>query len=249
MRDQKIREWAQRKLDEGIDPQRLRKVLEKKGYEPSIVDEISDEVQDNSEGGAEENESEPIDINSFDSSPKPDNLSEKNHNQASKNGEKLEATKKTEHLEKIAGDLTTDIEKGVMKSWKPVLGIAVVLVLIGSAWMFLPSALENSGEHTDNFNQKQASQSTDENTKTETEKVVFEDGRASPSDLTIPTDQKVVFSNSLDQNLEIDFERNLETLRLETGESQTVEVGSTVYYTAFPTEADGSEIYGSINVN
>jgi len=38
----KIKAWAKKKLDDGVDEQRVRKVLRRQGHDPSIVDELKD---------------------------------------------------------------------------------------------------------------------------------------------------------------------------------------------------------------
>ncbi|WP_414836796.1 hypothetical protein [Candidatus Nanohalococcus occultus] len=60
MADEKLSKWVRKKLDEGVSKQRLRKVLENSGHDPSIVDE-ADSPFDASSNGKAENSFEPDD--------------------------------------------------------------------------------------------------------------------------------------------------------------------------------------------
>lgn len=51
MATEKLKEWIRQKQEEGISNQRIKKSLEKTGYDPSIVDELDDPFD--SEGGNE----------------------------------------------------------------------------------------------------------------------------------------------------------------------------------------------------
>lgn len=42
MAEEQIKEWVEKKLDQGVDDKRIRQLLEEKGYDPDIVDEVKD---------------------------------------------------------------------------------------------------------------------------------------------------------------------------------------------------------------
>lgn len=46
--ENRLREWVEQKLDEGVDPERLKESLEDTGHDPSVVDEVRDPFQEDS---------------------------------------------------------------------------------------------------------------------------------------------------------------------------------------------------------
>lgn len=55
--DEKIEEWIQGKLDDGIEPERIKKSLENTGHDPELVDKIDDPFAD--EESEQEEDEEP----------------------------------------------------------------------------------------------------------------------------------------------------------------------------------------------
>jgi|GEM_PF-4179390 len=43
MSEGKIENWVRSKLDEGVDPQKLKKVLQKNGHDPAVVDSVKEQ--------------------------------------------------------------------------------------------------------------------------------------------------------------------------------------------------------------
>lgn len=52
--DEFLEDWVEEKLDEGIDPQRLKKILRERDRDPEVVDEVASPFEKNEETGQEE---------------------------------------------------------------------------------------------------------------------------------------------------------------------------------------------------
>lgn len=93
-------------------------------------------------------------------------------------------------------------------------------------------------------------QLTSQSIEGDVHEVSFENNRADPSRPTISEEDGVKFVNNEEENLMVQFDREVETFEIDSGEEMTVNVSNIVYYEARPVdeEAEFRAISGGVNV-
>lgn len=267
MSSQKIEDWIKTKLEEGVDRQRLRKVLEKKGYNPEIVEELPEDkdkvVESRDQQGSEHSTSDlhqsldekigseenTIELGKKQDKDKPDNSVNKQDSGTSDN-EYSKLSKEAEHLEGIAGNLKKDIES----KWKPGLEVIILIGVLVLGAVFATSVQGSFNQFSDSLgledsqpveNSEPAQNTSD---KVDDTLVKLEDGLAKPSRPAVSSNENVVFQNNEDYGLELEFEGEKTGFKLDTGKQKTAQFNSITYYTATPNSEEGNDIKGSITI-
>lgn len=213
MTKEEIRDWVRRKLDEGVEEQKIRQVLSRKGQDPSIVDEVRNSSRSEPE---KETEWQPTGIHDDSASRQ----KEGNHG----------------------------FEKG-QENWKYVMGLLFLSTVVVVGFIHVPevdlsrsSAIQEPD--TDNSSNQQDQIQVPENTT----RVTISNSVAKPSRPVISSNESILFVNNADHGFNITFDRAAESFVLPRGQSETVDVDLSVYYTAKPINSDAGAVKGSIGV-
>lgn len=266
MTDSKIRAWLEKKLEEGIEPERLKKALKHEGYDPKLIDEIqSEKTQSNekeeeviespnkvSEKDHESEEDSKQSIKSSSNSSEIDLEDYGSKNDVSYSEEKNSGfEEEAKHLKNIAGGLKSDIKSG----WKPgleILAVFTVLVL-GIGFVNTIDSPFSQLKQTIDFDTSQNTESQPVEQESGLEEingtvVKFENGLANPSRPSVSPGQEVFFANRENYSLNLEFENGKESLDIPQGEVESTSFSSITYYSAVPDSEGETEIKGSIYV-
>lgn len=232
MNEEKVREWIKQKLDQGVEEQRIRKVLREKDYPASIVDEVKQNRQNTvlqNENKKDLGREKPSDFNQ------------------SKKLDKQQKSKTPKLREKVS-NISKSLENSFNRFWKPALSLTVLIIVLVSAWMFFPvNGLTNSvneliGQNTDSI------PSEVENRSDYSVEVIFKNRVAQPSSPEITTNENVKFVNTENYSLTLSFERNIQDFKLGPEKSKTVDIDEVVYFEATPENSGNQKINGVIRV-
>jgi plastocyanin len=268
--DKEIRSWLHKKLDEGVEPERLRKILRKKGYDPDIVNNISKNKKKHRDSSDQENKDLIHDLGSeidekgnvedkfLDSAAITESTErpgQQTNQGKSSQGTKFDFRKEAEHLEQIAANLKENA-KNARSGWRHGAKIMALSAFLILGAIFANSTLaqqhvQDFADHIENSNvgesenQKAESNSLQTN---ETTMVTLENGFAKPSRPTVSPGDKAVFVNKHNHSLRLEFESSRKGFNLGSRKTKAVEFSSIDYYTAILDDQKETEIKGSINV-
>jgi hypothetical protein len=232
--DQKIEKWVEKQLGRGVSPRKLKKVLERKGCNPELVDEVTGDDSSN----------EDLEPQS------PVNELEKDDEQKVINEENTESGGKKNHpLRSAAPDLGLSGSMRWKKSFEAI--TLLMLVALGAFLVTSTSASDNFGSFADTLSSEKPvedSHNDSELSGQNTVTVDLEDGVAKPSRPKVSSNEKVVFRNRENHTLEISFGTEKSGFRIEPDETVSKRFSSITYYTASPVGTEGMKIYGSVNV-
>ncbi|MFB6213534.1 MAG: hypothetical protein ABEJ07_03160 [Candidatus Nanohaloarchaea archaeon] len=248
MEEQKLEEWVEKKLEEGVEPSRLRSSLNEEGYDPSIVDRVRDRrvgQRYNRSSGKERG-----------STKNQGRGSAPGNSRTAGDRQDAEQRERTDHIDvsgqqqktkSIGQKLGEDIKGGL----KPVSILVLVAVTVATGWMFFP--LEAVAGSIDDIGALHSGKSSDQpspqpgSTSRSTAEIVLGNGDADPSRVTVESGGTVLFSNRYETPVRVVFERGVESFTVEPGGTQSVQVDITSYYTAAPV-GEGAEINGEVEV-
>lgn len=203
MRNRKLEEWVARKLDEGVEEERLRNVLEKKGHDPAIIDKAKQSTSQEKTGNKKDmnlrrgegtgdgkvdlgGETYELDEDFSDkkdfqglhgqSEKETIDLSQKESEDESEEKYSNDINEKRDHLEEIGESVSSRIKKDVSRMWKPVVGLLLISGLVLGAWMFIPfGAITGAVKDVDVGNLLENSVSPDKEDQDSAEKNVVYD--------------------------------------------------------------------------
>lgn len=252
MDEQKIRDWIEEKLDEGYSEEKIRKTVDRKGYDSSLVDEVKNESTDEEnefseddseeEFGTEKIIAEQVADQVADRVAEDENSSNYEYNQEDTDG-------------KRSGNIILD-------HWKlGVMTIAFAGVFIVGA-LYMPSEgfqdfkteaqdlTRNIESGVTEVSQEQANANSEGETQTgfNGTEVVIKDNAADPSRASVKSGEKLGFTNKKSVTVEISFKGDKASITAEPDETVTTTFSSITYYEAVPVEGEGKSIQGSVYV-
>lgn len=243
MKDQKIEKWVAKQLEKGVEPQKLKKVLKRKGYNPELVEKVTRGSSADIDSGAEAG-------NGNLDSPSADSASKYDKEPGLKSDENKESRRKKKSV--FLRSFMPDLRVLDSISWKNGFEVTALLILV-----VLGAFLVNSTSVNDNFNsfadalssEKSVadSQNNSELSGRSTVVVDLENGVAKPSRPKVSSNEKILFRNKENYTLKVGFETEKSGFRIEPDETVSKRFESITYYSASPVDAEGEKIYGSIN--
>jgi hypothetical protein len=230
--NQKLVEWAKKKLDEGMDEDRIREALEKSGKDPQILEKAKKQrnsIERNQASGRRKTGSQ------SETSGNSEQFVESLENN-------LPNPKPKNYVQRALNFFTSNLK---------ILGVLLlVLMLISGGW-----ALFSSGVITSIMDDGQEDNQTTETVSNPDPRseytgptVFLNEGVAAPSRASISSDEQLIFVNNVTYSLEIRFEsEEVEGFTLEPGETRRKSFSSLFYYTASPVnQEDKPVIRGSV---
>lgn len=156
-------------------------------------------------------------------------------------GEMKDLVEKTEHI-------TGKLEEQVKKGWKLEL-YTVFMISIAAAVVFMAGPLTQQIIEPDQSMQNNLSESQDEPSLVGNNVAVnFSEGVAKPSRPSIASNETILFRNEAGYDIQLVFESDKNSVRINAGSTKEVSFNSLTYYTAQPVKDEGEEISGSVVV-
>lgn len=249
MNEEKLRRWVKDKLEDGSSVESVKNALESQDYDASIVDEVSEDVDD--------------DILEAESDYTEEDVKEDLSMSGTVDDEGSKVKKVAEsHSRKSSGRFSP-----VFKHWRMVALVLVAFLLIVGGLSFMPQAASSSGSNNantggDNGGNTHTGPDTQKTSKEleggsmkdgqipsfQGTVIYLNDGYSSPSRPSIGTDENVMFVNNVSYTVKVSFDTIDSTFTLKPGDWKKMDINSLVYYTAEPTGSRGSNIPGSVMV-
>lgn len=225
MKDEHLREWVDSKVDEGIDPEKIKDVLRRRDQDPSIVDEVRSDEEDKDEASAVS-----------------DGLSKSDSTDESEDGqENIEIGEYAESLEQVAFNL----EKGFENHLKQFSVIFLTLIVLVGAGLTLPELIDSNKPEPE-INQTPSQQNT-ENISGIKQEVILEGRQPEPPRAEISEGNRLRFENNLGFKVKVEFDSFNSSLSIEQGESENRVFTETSYYTVKSPETERT-LKGSVYV-
>jgi len=239
--EDKIENWVEEKLEEGYSEEDVKKILEKKGFDPDVVDRAH-EILDN------KNISQDSEVDDERYSENPESEPEEGHEEVAGYSYDEEVKTDESQLENIGGKVASSVEG----NWKPGAEVILILSLLIAGAALIPfsdavNIAEQKASDLTEMNKDDSKADTAETQETGESDIVLEGREPDPSRATARSGEEIVFLNNKDQTLTISFDSDQEDLTLEPGEKGSRSFTSITYYSAEP-EGEGRELQGSVYV-